>query len=309
MPGRVVAVVLAVLWGILGFGLIDLDTAIPPEDPDFRGRWFLEGSNGLYLTSLVIVPLLVVAMAPVQLGAVCQQLHVLAGCAAVAALLCVDPLLMVRILLFELTAMLVWLPLREAAGGESRRARWWTLVVIVVTFFSLPLLFGADTYSLKTLGILLGLIGLPAWLVFAPAAATALGRFPVLPSRTTWPMFVVATLGAVLWSAYSVRVASDFWSGQRYTGLVDVVSGQAGVALALAALPVAVALGWLPVRLPMWTSTAVAAGVGWFAIRNPDEIVSFGAGSGVVAIVWARRSSSAKRPSTGAGRRRVGDPV
>jgi hypothetical protein len=31
-------------------------------------------------------------------------------------------------------------------------------------------------------------------------------------------MFVVATIGAVLGSVYSVRVASDYWSGQRYTG-------------------------------------------------------------------------------------------
>jgi hypothetical protein len=286
-PGRVLAVLLAVAWGIFGFGIIDLETAIPPENPEFRGRWFLEGSNGLYLTALVIVPLLVVAMTPSQLGAVCRQLHVVAGCTAVAALLCLDPLLVVRILQLELTALLGRLPLREASGGEPGRARWWTLIGIVVTFFGLPMLFGADSYDPSLLSLLAGVIGLAVWLAFAPAAGTTLGRFPVRPSRSTWAMFLVAALGTVLWLSYSVRVASDYWSGLRYPGFVDVISGQAGLAIALAALPLGVALGWLPVRLPMWTGATLGAGVGCFAILNPDEIVSFGGGWGVVAIVWS----------------------
>jgi hypothetical protein len=135
--------------------------------------------------------------------------------------------------------------------------------------------------------LLTAIIALAVWLAFAPAAGTTLGLFPGRPSPTTWPMFVVATIGSVLWSVYSVRVASDYWSGQRYTGVVDVVSGQAGLALTLAALPLGVVLGWLPVRLPMWTGAAVGAGVGWFGIRNPDETISLDAGWGVVAIVWS----------------------
>lgn len=285
--GRVVALALAVMWGIFGFGIIDLGSAIPPEDPVFRGRWFLEGSNGIYLTALVIVPLLTVSLAPSQLGAVCRQLHVLAGCAAVAAVMCLDPLLVVRIVEIELTIALVWLPLREGPSGESSRARWWALVGIVVTFLGLPMLFGADSYQAGLLGVLLGTIGLSVWLAFAPAAGATLGAFPVRPSCPTWPMFVIASLGAVLWSAYSIRVASDYWSGQRYTGVVDVISGQAGLAVALAALPLAAATGWLPVRLPMWTGATVGAGVGCFAILNPDEIVSPGSGWGAVAIAWS----------------------
>jgi hypothetical protein len=35
--GRVVAVILAVTWGTVGFGVIDLETAIPPEDPVVAG--------------------------------------------------------------------------------------------------------------------------------------------------------------------------------------------------------------------------------------------------------------------------------
>jgi hypothetical protein len=151
----------------------------------------------------------------------------------------------------------------------------------------MPLLFGTDSYAPGLVATLVGIIGLAGWLVFAPAASTTLGRFPVQPSRLTWPMFFIAALGGVLWSAYAIRMASDFWSGERYTGVVDVISGQAGAALALAGLPLAVALGWLPVRLPMWTGATLGAGFGWFGLRNPDEVISPGAGWDVAAIVWA----------------------
>jgi hypothetical protein len=123
------------------------------------------------------------------------------------------------------------------------------------------MLFGSDSYDPSLLSLLVGILGLAVWLAFAPNAGTTLGQFPVRPSRSNWPIFVIATLGAVLWSAYSVRAASDFWSGQRYTGVVDVISGQAGLAPALAALPPGVALGWLPVRLPMWTGATLGFAV------------------------------------------------
>lgn len=283
VPGQVAALLLALAWGTVGFGIIDLDTAIPPADPEFRGHWFLEGSNGLYVTALVMVPLLVVVLAPGQQRGVCRQLHVLAGCSASAALLCLDGSLLLLPFGFEMTVLLVWLPLRASTDGAPERVRWRALVAVVGTFAATALAFGPDAFTGRLLGILAGTLGLAIWLAWTAAASATLGPFV----RGRWPLLLTGLAGAFLWSTYAVRMASDFWSGMRYAGTVDRISSQSGLALALAALPLGVAVGWLTVRLTTWTAAAASAGIGWFGVLNPGEVASIGVGWGLGVLAWS----------------------
>ena len=185
IAGRLLALVLSLMWGVFGFGLIDLETALPPGHPGFREHWFLEGSWGFFVTALVIVPLLVVVLEPARASATVGQLHVVAACCAAAAVLCLDGTLFALPIALEVTAWAVWMSLRGLAklvaqvaptGGDTRQ--WWPFALVVGTYGVLPLLFGPDAYTVKVLGILAGVLGLAAWLAYAHAWHTEDGAAP-----------------------------------------------------------------------------------------------------------------------------------
>jgi len=137
------------MWGVFGFGLIDLETALPPGDPGFREHWFLEGSWGFLVTALVIVPLLVVGLEPARASAPVGQLHVVAACCAAAAVLYLDGTLFALPIALEVTAWAVWMSLRglaklvaQGAPTEGQTRQWWPFALVVGTYGGLPLLFG-----------------------------------------------------------------------------------------------------------------------------------------------------------------------
>jgi len=289
IAGRLLALGLSLMWGVFGFGLIDLETALPPGHPGFREHWFLEGSWGFFVTALVIVPLLVVVLEPARAYATIGQLHVVAACCAAAAVLCLDGKLLALPIALEVTAWAVWGSLRGLAkrvaqgapiGRETRL--WWPLALVVGTYGALPLLFGSDAYTVKVLGILAGVLGLATWLAYAPTRLVEDGA----PRVRSWPIWTGVLVSAGAWTWYAVSMAAAFWDGTRYAGAVDRISAQSGFALAVGLLPVVATLGCLPIRLPVWTASAAGAGLGSVAILYPNQLASPGAAWGLAAIIW-----------------------
>jgi len=80
VAARAVAVVAALFWGVLFFGMIDLATVLL-QDERFAEHYLLEAGWGLLYTGLVMVPLLVWAVLP--RGTVLLQ-QVVAGAVGVA---------------------------------------------------------------------------------------------------------------------------------------------------------------------------------------------------------------------------------
>jgi hypothetical protein len=73
--GRVVAVVAAVFWGFLWFGLIDL-LVVVEQDHAFREHYLFESGWGLLYSVLVTVPLVVLAIRPGEPVALTQLIVV-----------------------------------------------------------------------------------------------------------------------------------------------------------------------------------------------------------------------------------------
>jgi hypothetical protein len=287
--GELLALLFSLLWGVFGFGLIDLETALPPGDPEFRTRWFLEGSWGVFVTALVIVPLLVVVLSPHRVFATVRQLHVVAVCAAAAAVLCLDPQLLTLPVALEATAWAVWaalrgpatvVPGRVAPGGEWAGQRW-PVVLVLGVYGVLPLLFGLETYTVSLASALVAVMGLSLWLAYSPEPPGNLR-----PGRPRAVLLGVASLvWAAGWGWYAVSMATKSWAGVEYRGTVDRISAQSGFALAVAALPLVASLGWLPVREAVWTACVAGAGLGSFAILYPNQLASPGETWGVAAVV------------------------
>lgn len=81
---RILAAVLAVFWGLLFFGLIDL-TVVFDQTPGFYVAYLLETGWGLLYTVLVAAPLVALAIKP-GLTSLTAQLAVVAGCVGVTAI-------------------------------------------------------------------------------------------------------------------------------------------------------------------------------------------------------------------------------
>ena len=146
-------------------------------------------------------------------------------------------------------------------------------------------MFGWDAWGVKTIGILAVVFGLVAWLASAPSAPTRAALRGGAPA--SWPVLTVTAVAAGPWLGYAVSMTGIYWDGVRYTGTVDRIAAQVALPLAVVAVPAMAGWGWLPLRLSTWTSTAVAAGFGSFAVLYPDEMASPGAAWGVVAIIWS----------------------
>jgi hypothetical protein len=280
--------VLSVLWAVApGFGVIDLDAALPPGDPDFRRHWFLEGSWGLFITALIVVPLLVVVLCPRGAWDAVSQLAAVACCGVVAGVMCLDVSFVLFPAELALTAWVVWLAIRAGLsqptepGAHGRRL---PLVVVCATYIGLAALFGPDAWTLKIAGILLGMVGLAAWLAYAPSAY--LDTNPGM--RRSWPLLVMALVAAGPWIAYAANMAEEFRSGLRYTSSnIDRITGQTAFVWAVAALPVLAGLGRLRIRMSIWTAAVAGVGFGSFAVIYPHHLASPGAGWGIAAIAWS----------------------
>lgn len=281
---RLLALILSLSWGVLGFGLIDLETALPPGNPAFREHWFLESGWGLFITALVVVPLLVVALAPSHARDVAQQLHVMAGGAVAAGVLCLEPSMISLTAGFVITAWIVWSPLRGAAvavddGGRRASRRRWAVAVVAV-YAGLPMLFGLQAYTGKVVLLLVGVVGTAGWLAFASRVG-----MPGTPRQArSWWLVVVSLFWFGPWLVYAVTTAHAYWEGLRYVGMVERVSAHVAFALTLAVIPLVAAVGWLPIRLPVSTACIAGGGFGAFAWLYPTHLLSPGSTWGVTAI-------------------------
>jgi hypothetical protein len=185
-----------------------------------------------------------------------------------------------------ITAWSVWLPIRSqviASPTERGVAGWWPFAVVSGTYLGLPLLFGPDSFTGKVVGMLAGLLGLTGLLAYSPTAAVLGGT----GRSRSWPLVAVALVGSGAWIGYAVSTAHAHWEGLRYVGTVERISAQTAFALAVAALPPIAGLGWLSIRLPVWTACIAGAGFGVFATLYPDQLRSPGAAWGTAAIIWS----------------------
>jgi hypothetical protein len=88
--GRIVAALLAVFWGYLFYGLIDLLVFV--QGPEFHASFHLETGWGLFFLFLVSAPLVAVAIAPrAVIPAALQQVLLSGVAAAVGAVLSASP--------------------------------------------------------------------------------------------------------------------------------------------------------------------------------------------------------------------------
>lgn len=279
---------LSLLWALApGFALIDLTTAIPPGDPTFRSRWFLEGSWGLLTTNLIVIPLLVVFFRPACAPDVILQLSVVAGCCIAAAALCFAPSYIGLAVVVAMTAAVVWMVVgRQRVSAQPRRAwKAWPQLAFLGAYVLLPLLlFGPSAFEIKSLSVILGIFGLSSWLAHSQGPSL---RFARGHRARWWPLLVVALAGAGPWVGYALRMAAEYRSGVRYTGLVDRIPAQSVLVLAVVALTIVAAFGGIRFRLPIWTAALTGAGFGAFGLLYPDQIGSPTAGWGAGAIIWS----------------------
>ena len=303
--GQFVAVSLSVLWALApGFGLIDLETAIPPANPEFRDDWFLEGSWGLLATVLIVAPVLVAAVRPAAATDVAKQQTVLVGCFVLAAILCMTGTFLILPIGLGLSTLAWWWPLHpmDAPTRQPNRiAIWWPYFLIGGGFVALPLLLlGPGAFTAKTIMMLAALAALVASLAHAtPERATRPEHVPQqgagqvsgqvsgqTPGRVLWPLLVTTAVTAGPWLGYAWAVAADSRGGFEYISSgIDRVVAQSALGLIMVALPAAAAVRWLPVRLAVWPAVAVGAGFGLFAIRDPDLPGSPGSAWGAAAVV------------------------
>ena len=284
---QAVVVLFSWFWAFTpGFGLIDLETAIPPGDPEFRRYWFYEGTWGVLVTALIVVPLLASALRPGLASNVTPQQAVLVGCFTLAGLLCLDP----RFLLLPIGLGLstwAWAALLRPVDRSSRlhSPLWWPLVLIGVGYLLLPLLmFGPDVYAAKTVGVLVGFVALTWWLAYA--APSPVGHARRL-SAGSWALLIVVLVAAVPWLAYANQAASHARAHDYIGSLIDRLVAQAAFPICLLALLIAAVIGWLPIRLAAWPAAVASAGFGFLAIWYPEHQGSPGADWGTAVLAWS----------------------
>jgi predicted membrane protein len=285
--GQAVLVLFSLSWAILpAFGFIDLDAAIPPGDPDFRKHWVHEGTWGTLVTTLIVVPLLAAAVRPGLATDIAKQQAVLACCFVVAAPFCLDGQILVLSIGLGLSTLLWWSLARAADPARRWHGRlWWPLLLIGVAYLVLPLLlFQLAAYTPKTVGILIVVGALVAWLVCSSPMAN--GRDDP-PRKVSWALLIVVTVSAGPWLAYAQQMASAARGGD-YTGSgIDRLTAQAAFPICLLALPVVAAIGWLPIRLAVWPVAVAAAFFGFLGVQYPHHLATPGSAWGAAAMTWA----------------------
>ena len=286
--GQFVAVSLSVLWALApGFGLIDLETAIPPANPEFRDDWFLEEA-GPPATVLIVAPVLVAAVRPAAATDVAKQQTVLVGCFVLAAILCMTGTFLILPIGLGLSTLAWWWPLHpmDAPTRQPNRiAIWWPYFLIGGGFVALPLLLlGPGAFTAKTIMMLAALAALVASLAHAtPERATRPEHVPQqgagqvsgqvsgqMPGRVLWPLLVTTAVTAGPWLGYAWAVAADSRGGFEYISSgIDRVVAQSALGLIMVALPAAAAVRWLPVRLAVGRRSLSAQGSGCSRSATP----------------------------------------
>lgn len=280
-------VLLSWSWAFFpGFGLIDLDAAIPPGDPGFRQHWFHEGTWGALVTALIVVPLLATAVRPGLASGVVRQQVVLVSCFTVTALLCLDPRFLALPVGLGLSTWAWWAMARPLDGSsDSLGSRWWPWLLIGVGYLVIPLvLLGPGALEPRTIGILTGTGALCWWLVHTSSSWA--GRARRIHGRS-WALLVVAAVAAGPWMSYSSEAAS-YARHHDYTGSgIDRLVAQAAFPICLLALLTAAAIGWLPVSLATWPAVVAAAGFGLLAVWYPEHLGSPGTRWGITVLAWS----------------------
>lgn len=286
--GQLLVIGLSLLWGLVpGFAFIDLDAAIPPGDPVFHDHWVLEGSWGALVSSMIVAPLLAVAVRPALASEVARHQAVVAACFVIAALLCGSVAFLVLPLGLGVSTLAWWSLLRiasHARASSERAVRWWALLFIGAGYLLLPLVaFGPEAFTVKTVAILVCVGSLAALLAHRSPTRSGVSEGP----RRLSPGLLVAVLvvaGPLL--GYALRMAAESRAGFDYVGSgVDRVVAQAALPVLLVALLLMAVLGWLPTRLAVWPATVAGMAVGAFGILYPDHLASLGAVWGVAALV------------------------
>jgi hypothetical protein len=284
--GQAVLVLFSLFWAFFpGFGLIDLITAEPPGDPEFRKHWFREGSWGTLVTSLIIAPLLATALRPGLASNAARHQMVLAGCFVMAAALCLDGQFLLLPIGLALSTGTWWALMRPASQSAWQvRPLWWPLLLIGAGYLVLPgLAFGADAFTPHTVGTLAGVVALAGWL--AHASPTSRGHL-MSPGRR-WILLLPVVVAALPWLGYSLEAASAA-RGDDYTGSgIDRLVAQAAFPTCVLVPPAVASFGWLPVRLAVWPAAVAGAGFGLLGVGYPEHLSSPGAGWGVAAAVWS----------------------
>ncbi|MPV37840.1 hypothetical protein [Georgenia subflava] len=302
--GRAAALVLALAWSTVGFATTDLWVVIPPAHPDFAGAdAMLEAGWGIYLSCLVVVPLLALMLRPGLGRPATRQLTVVTAATVPAAALSLDA----TFLLFGAALALTTLVQAATLRGRRRRRRLgpdevarpgaavggrltacWAAVTVVV-FVGLPwvgfMRTSGEFYpaGARNGAILLAVTVAAAWLL--PAAGAAEGRAPSRPLQLS--VRVLTVLGAVPWSVYALELSAHGRERVPYlTNNIDHWPAQAAFAVALVAVPTAALAGWGSVRMATWTCGLAACALGAFSMLYPDAGGSLGSTWGAVALGW-----------------------
>lgn len=205
---RVLAVVLALFWGVLFFGIIDLSVVVL-RDERFDEHYLLEAGWGLLYTALVMLPLVVWAASP-RTVVLLQQVLAAAGAVLVAGL---AAMALGQVLPAAFLAASALVP--AALAGRSLRLPRATpgelhpvLVVLVVTALAGSVVYAVAMVRASYAGVpddnTWGLMHLPmqAALGLAVTGATAVVALAQAARRAHWriglvfPAITAAGLGA-----------------------------------------------------------------------------------------------------------------
>ncbi|SHJ97533.1 hypothetical protein SAMN05443637_101379 [Pseudonocardia thermophila] len=143
---RALAVVFALFWGVLFFGLVDLATAVA-EDPRFRHFLLVEAGWGLLYTVLVMLPLLAWAVRPAA-TILLQQVLAAAAAVLVAAVAGFAPGQVLPALFLEVSAFVPALVARRSLRFPPLSLRSCHPLLAVL---SLIALIGAVAYAVVVL--------------------------------------------------------------------------------------------------------------------------------------------------------------
>ncbi|PFG39070.1 hypothetical protein ATJ97_1565 [Georgenia soli] len=312
---RAVALVLALAWSTVGFATTDLWVVIPPGHPLFAAdEAMLEAGWGIYLSCLVVLPLLALVLRPDLGRAVVTQLGVVAACTVPVAALSLDAALLLFGAVLAVTALPVAWPAREGRrrrpGDRRRLTVGWAAATLAV-FAGLPwggfMRTSGDYYPAgsRNGAILLLATVAAAWLLAAVSRRRPSGG-PAVRDRATTAVLGVVALGAAPWLVYLWHLCSTARHVDSYlTNGIDHWPAQAAGTLAVLALPVSAVLGRGSVRLAGATAGLTGILLGAFSLLYQDVAASLGSLWGALAIAWGCALSGASllpaRTRSGAG--------
>ena len=241
---RIVTIVVALFWGVLFFGVIDLIT-VPIQDETFYQHYLIETGWGLLYTLLVMVPLILWAVRP-QWRVFPQQVFVVAAAVLLTGLLTPAPRQVLVALLLALSVVpsvvasrALW-PVR----GLSVRGVDRTLLVLVAlaavgaVTYAVQMIAAAragkpddDTWGLMHLpmqaGFGLALAGTAATTVLAAGAHAVGWRLSTLPTAVC----------AVWFGVVSILYPDHLGSVGEPAGVAVIVWGVVWSAVALSRSP------------------------------------------------------------------------